>query len=69
MPIESIEVTKPPWIFLPLFAIENWVGISAILWISVATGAILLLVLVGLAALAWVTQGAEHIGSLFRIRA
>lgn len=22
-PVEGIEVTKPPWVFLPLFALEN----------------------------------------------
>ncbi len=93
-PVEGIEVTKPPWPFLPLFAIENWVSIPGLLWVSIASfvalalvplldrmpatgpgqrraaialGAILLLVLVGLALLAWLTQGVEHIGRILSI--
>lgn len=34
-PVEGIEVTKPPWIFLPLFAFENWIGIPGLLWATV----------------------------------
>ncbi len=34
-PVEGIEVTKPPWAFLPLFAIENWVGVPGLFWASV----------------------------------
>jgi ubiquinol-cytochrome c reductase cytochrome b subunit len=45
-PVEGIEVTKPPWPFLPLFAIENWVGIAGLLWVSI--GVFLLLALVPL---------------------
>lgn len=90
-PVEGIEVTKPPWPFLPLFAVENWVGIPGLLWVSIASfaalalvplldrlpatgpgqrrtaialGSILLLLLVGLALLAWFTQGVEHIGHI-----
>lgn len=33
-PVEGIEVTKPPWPFLPLFAIENWVGVPGLFWAS-----------------------------------
>ncbi len=78
-------------LFLPLFAIENWVGLPSLLWVAAATfvglclvpfldrspnarpgqrrvaltlGAVVLLVLVGLALLAWFTKGVEHIGSL-----
>jgi ubiquinol-cytochrome c reductase cytochrome b subunit len=92
-PVEGIEVTKPPWIFLPLFAIENWVGIPGLLWVSVASfvvlalaplldrsphvrpgqrrlalalGAFLILATIGLALLAWLTEGAKHIGALLR---
>lgn len=88
-PVEGIEVTKPPWPFLPLFAVENWVGVPGLLWVSVATfaglalvplldrsphvlserrrtalvlGAVFLLFLIGLAVLAWLTPGAEHLG-------
>jgi ubiquinol-cytochrome c reductase cytochrome b subunit len=30
--VEGIEVTKPPWPFLWMFALENWFGLPAILW-------------------------------------
>ncbi len=43
-PVEGIEVTKPPWPFLPLFAVENWVGIPGLFWVSVAFFVVLLLV-------------------------
>ncbi len=36
-PVEGIEVTKPPWPFMPLFAFENWVGVPGLLWASVAS--------------------------------
>ncbi len=90
-PVEGIEATKPPWLFLPLFAIENWVGIPGLLWVSIATfvvlvlvplldrspsrvprqrraalavGVLLLVTAVGLAVLARLTTGAEHLGAL-----
>ena len=31
-PVEGIEVTRPPWIFWWMFTLENWFGLSAILW-------------------------------------
>src|SRR6266511_5130913 len=31
-PVEGIEVTKPPWPLLWVYPIENWVGVSGILW-------------------------------------
>lgn len=31
-PVAGIEVTKPPWPFLPIFAIENWLGVRALFW-------------------------------------
>lgn len=31
-PVEGIEVTKPPWPFLWMFALENWFGLTAIVW-------------------------------------
>lgn len=90
-PVEGIEVTKPPWPFLPLFAVENWVGVPGLLWVSLAAfillalvplldrspstrpserravlvlASIFLLLLVGLALLAWLTKGVEHIGTV-----
>lgn len=35
-PVEGIEITKPWWMFLPIFAIENWVGLEGLFWASVA---------------------------------
>lgn len=88
-PVEGVEVTKPPWAFLPLFAVENWVGVPGLLWVSIGgflllalvplldrsphrrpgqrraaliAGALAALVAIGLALLAWFTEGAEHIG-------
>jgi len=93
-PVEGIEVTKPPWPFLPLFAVENWVGVPGLLWVSLAAfvmlalvplldrsphtrppqrraalalGAVVVLILVGLALLAWITKGSEHLGWLLSI--
>jgi len=31
-PVEGIEVTRPPWMFWWMFTLENWFGLSAILW-------------------------------------
>ncbi|HEX6338592.1 MAG TPA: cytochrome b N-terminal domain-containing protein [Jiangellaceae bacterium] len=31
-PVEGVEVTKPPWPFLWMYALENWFGLSSILW-------------------------------------
>ncbi len=43
-PVEGIEVTKPPWPFLPLFAFENWIGVPGMLWVSVVSFTLLALV-------------------------
>lgn len=43
-PVEGIEVTKPPWPMLWLYPIENWVGVSAILWATLVIFATLLIV-------------------------
>ncbi len=43
-PVEGIEVTKPPWPMLWLYPIENWVGVSGILWATLAVFAALLVV-------------------------
>lgn len=43
-PVEGIEVTKPPWPLLWLYPIENWVGVSGILWATLAILAALLVV-------------------------
>ncbi len=31
-PVEGIEVTRPPWMYWWMFTLENWVGLSGILW-------------------------------------
>ena len=43
-PVEGIEVTKPPWPFLPLFAFENWVGVPGLFWASAGLFILLLLI-------------------------
>jgi ubiquinol-cytochrome c reductase cytochrome b subunit len=34
-PVEVIEVTRPPWIYWWMFTLENWIGLSGILWGSI----------------------------------
>ncbi len=34
-PIEGIEVTKPPWMFFALYASENILGLSSLLYVSI----------------------------------
>lgn len=34
-PIPGTETTKPPWMFLPFYPLEDWFGISALLWAPV----------------------------------
>jgi quinol-cytochrome oxidoreductase complex cytochrome b subunit len=43
-PIEGIEVTKPPWPLLWVYPVEDWVGVSGILWATLAIFAALLVV-------------------------
>ncbi|HLW58720.1 MAG TPA: cytochrome b N-terminal domain-containing protein [bacterium] len=31
-PVPGIEVTKPPWVFLPAYALETWFGVPSLLW-------------------------------------
>jgi len=42
-PVQGIEVTKPPWPMLWLYPIEDWVGVSGILWATLAIFVALLL--------------------------
>src|SRR6266545_1671736 len=42
--VEGIEVTKPPWPLLWLYPLENWVGVSGMLWATLAVFAALLAV-------------------------
>lgn len=43
-PVQGIEVTKPPWPMLWLYPIEDWFGVSAIVWATLAIFALLLIV-------------------------
>jgi quinol-cytochrome oxidoreductase complex cytochrome b subunit len=43
-PVEGIEVTKPWWPFLPLFALENWLGLGGLLYGGLAVFAFLALI-------------------------
>ncbi|MFQ5795009.1 MAG: cytochrome b N-terminal domain-containing protein [Candidatus Bipolaricaulia bacterium] len=43
-PVPGAEVTKPPWMFLWLYAFEDWIGTAALLWIPVALFVLLALV-------------------------
>lgn len=43
-PVEGIEVTRPLWIFWWMFTLENWFGLSAILWGAAALFGLLVLV-------------------------
>ena len=38
------EETKPPWMFLPLYPFEDWVGIKALLWFPIVGFTLLALV-------------------------
>ena len=42
-PVEGLEVTKPPWNFWWMFTLENWVGLSGILY---GGGALFLLLVI-----------------------
>ena len=41
IPVEGIEVTKPPWMFWWLFTLENWVGLKGIVYGTAALFALL----------------------------
>ena len=43
-PVEGIEVTRPLWMFWWLFTLEDWWGVDAILWATIALFALLVAV-------------------------
>ncbi|WP_263730527.1 cytochrome b [Cellulomonas sp. SG140] len=43
-PVAGIEITRPPWMFWWVFTLENWVGLSGILWGELAFFALLVAV-------------------------
>jgi quinol-cytochrome oxidoreductase complex cytochrome b subunit len=52
-PVEGIEVTKPMWMFLWYFPLEDWFGVSAILWAVIVLFAVL-------AGVAFLDRGPER---------
>jgi quinol-cytochrome oxidoreductase complex cytochrome b subunit len=40
-PIPGTETTKPPWMFLPFYPLEDWFGIAALVWAPLVLFAIL----------------------------
>jgi quinol-cytochrome oxidoreductase complex cytochrome b subunit len=48
-PVPGIEVTKPPWMFLPIYPFEDWFGLPALLWVPA-------LLFIALAALPFVDR-------------
>ncbi|UOF90923.1 cytochrome bc complex cytochrome b subunit [Fodinisporobacter ferrooxydans] len=88
-PVDGIESTQPPWVFMGIFSVENWVGLPGLLWTGiiivvllflvplfdrgktqmfkdrkyfVSIVAILVLVLGGMTANAYVTKPKQHLG-------
>lgn len=43
-PVPGVEETRPPWMFLPLYPLENWFGLGALLWAPVNVFVVLALV-------------------------
>ena len=43
-PIPGTETTKPPWMFLVFYPLEDWFGLSALLWAPIVLFAALALV-------------------------
>jgi ubiquinol-cytochrome c reductase cytochrome b subunit len=43
-PVPGAEVTKPPWVFLWLYAFEDWIGTAGLLWPPLALFVLLALV-------------------------
>ncbi|OGL25861.1 hypothetical protein A2708_00955 [Candidatus Saccharibacteria bacterium RIFCSPHIGHO2_01_FULL_49_21] len=42
--VSGMEVTKPPWLFLPFYGLENEFGLNALLWAPIAIFALMLIV-------------------------
>jgi quinol-cytochrome oxidoreductase complex cytochrome b subunit len=43
-PVPGTETTKPPWMFLPFYPLEDWFGLAALLWAPVILFGVLALV-------------------------
>lgn len=52
-PYSGVEMTKPPWIFLPLYQLEDWFGLSALIVIPV-------IILIGLILLPFIDKKVEN---------
>jgi ubiquinol-cytochrome c reductase cytochrome b subunit len=57
-PYMGVEMTKPPWVFLPLYALEDWFGITALVVFPIA-------VLIGLVLIPFVDRN-ENLHSAMR---
>jgi len=57
-PYSGVEMTKPPWIFLILYAFEDWIGVNALLIVPAV-------VVVGLVLIPLVDR-AQSLGSVVR---
>jgi len=44
VPVKGVEASKPPWLFMGIFSIENWAGIPGLVWGSLVVFALLILV-------------------------
>lgn len=53
VPVEGIEATKPPWLFLSIFSIENWTGLQGLIWTSI-------LLLLGLIAVPFIDRAKSN---------
>ncbi len=58
-PYAGVEMTKPPWIFLGLYALEDWFGITALVVAPIA-------ILIGLILIPYIDR-AENIHSIIRM--
>src|SRR5215510_411919 len=50
VPNPKVEMTKPPWMFLPLYPFEDWFTVKALLWVPV-------IIFLGLIAVPFVDRG------------
>src|SRR5262249_20331013 len=50
VPNPKVEMTKPPWMFLPLYPFEEWFTVKALLWVPV-------IIFLGLIAVPFVDRG------------
>lgn len=44
VPVAGIEATKPPWLFMSIFTIENWLGLIGLVGMSVLLAVVLIVI-------------------------